>query len=392
MIPRLAVAAILLFQATRAAEPIRPLTAGLPIHDSLAGGGRAVFSVDVPANTAARIVLDQEGVDLAITLRRQGSALPEHGLDLTAGIDGQEVSYPAIGDADATWNLTISTALPRAARGNYTIALELQPADDRNRAIALARAKYHAASDTAWGGDAKSFQQAVVDYAAAADAAEAAGDKALAAEATYQGARVHDSLGDAPGAIELQRKALTMFREIGRRDREARVLNRLGDLSRKVGEVTASESYFSQALPLARDAHDPANVADILNNSGAADADARAVRGSPRPAPVGHPAGAGSQFGERRDRAQQQHGRRVYVAGSLRSGDRRVSPRAGGGGPAQSAAPDGAHPLHDGDRPVRTRRSGRRRGGRQRGAGALRGRWRSRGHRGSACVLGPAEA
>src|SRR4029077_15830352 len=143
MIPRLIVAAILVLQAARPPEPTRPLTAAIPIHDFLAGGGRAVFSVDVPANTAARIVLDQQGVDLAITLRRQGSALPEHGLDLTAGIEGQEVSYPAIADADATWNLPITPALPRAARGNYTIALELQPVDNHNRAIAIARAKYH---------------------------------------------------------------------------------------------------------------------------------------------------------------------------------------------------------------------------------------------------------
>ena len=199
MIPRLIVAAILLLQAARPPEPTRSLTAAIPIHDFLAGGGRAVFSVDVPANTAARIVLEQQGVDVGLTLRRQGSALPEHGLDLTAGIDGEEVSYPAIGDADATWIVTVSTAVPRAARGEYTISLGLQPADDRNRAIAIARAKYHAASDTAWGGDAKAFQQAVVEYADSADAAEAAGDKALAAEAIYQWARIRDNLGDAPG-------------------------------------------------------------------------------------------------------------------------------------------------------------------------------------------------
>ena len=51
-------------------------------------------------------------------------------------------------------------------------------------------------------------------------------------------------------------------------DREARVLNRLGDLSRKVGEVADSERFFREALPLAREVDDPVTTADILNNSG----------------------------------------------------------------------------------------------------------------------------
>ena len=75
-------------------------------------------------------------------------------------------------------------------------------------------------------------------------------------------------LGDQPGAISWQRRALELFRTVRYRDREARVLNRLGDLSRKVGEVGEAERYFAEALPLAREVSDPATVADILNNSG----------------------------------------------------------------------------------------------------------------------------
>ncbi len=250
------------------AAPARPLYGGAVIRDSLAGGGRALFSIDVPADTAARVVLRQEGIDVGLTLRRAGSAVPERGFDFRAGTDGEELAFPPIADAPATWHVVVSATLPRAKRGDYTISVELAPSDDRARAVAAARARFHRASDAASVGDAASFQEAQAGYAASAAAAEQAGDAALAAEATYQGARIHDNLGDQPGAIVLQRRALEMFRALGRRDREARVLNRLGDLSRKVGEANDAERYFQEALPIARETNDPATVADILNNSG----------------------------------------------------------------------------------------------------------------------------
>ncbi|MBZ5556043.1 MAG: CHAT domain-containing protein [Acidobacteriia bacterium] len=268
---RLPIVATLFLAAVPAAQsPSAPrtLVAGGSIHDSLAGGEKAVFAIDVPAQTAARIVVKQEGIDVGLTLRRAGGALPEHGLDLVAGVEGDEIAWAAIDAAPAAWNVFVSAALPKAARGDYTISLELLPAGDRARALTSAFLQHHRASDTAWIGDGQSFQEAQAGYAAAAAAAHAAGDEALAAEATYQCARVHDNLGDTPGAIELQQRALAMFRATGRRDREARVLDRLGDLSRKIGEVGAAEQYFQQALPLAREARDPVNIADILNNSG----------------------------------------------------------------------------------------------------------------------------
>ncbi|MEO8678425.1 MAG: CHAT domain-containing protein [Vicinamibacterales bacterium] len=267
MIVRLLAAALLLTQAATAQE-IRPLVAGGALTESLAGGDQRVFAIDVPANAAARVVVRQDGIDVGYTLRRSGSRLPEHGLDMVAGPGGEEVVVVPVSDTAATWNIYVSTALPLAARGNITLAFEMQPADDRLKAIAAARARYQLASDTAWGGDARSFVPAQALYEESAAAAHDLGDTVLEAEAIYQGARIRDNLGDTPGAIEGQRRALALFRALGRRDREARVLNRLGDLSRKVGEIDDAERYFREALPAAREAADPVTTADILNNSG----------------------------------------------------------------------------------------------------------------------------
>jgi hypothetical protein len=82
----------------------------------------------------------QEGIDLGMTIRLGDSATPERGLNLVGGLDGEETAYPPISSAPATWRIYLNAAMPKAARGNYTIAVDLAPADDRARAIAAARA------------------------------------------------------------------------------------------------------------------------------------------------------------------------------------------------------------------------------------------------------------
>ena len=250
------------------APPVRPLAAGAIVHESLAGGGRAVYAIDVPADTAARVVVQQQGIDVGLTLRLGDSPTPTRGINLVGGPAGEETAYPPIADTPATWRIHVYAAMPRAARGDYTISVELTPADAHARAVAAAREQFRAGSEAFNAGDGVSLQKAMDLFAAAADAAAAAGDAVLAAEATYQGARQHDLLGDVPGALALQTRALGMFRTLDRRDRESRVLNRLGDLSRKMGEVADADRHFQEALPLAQAVGDTATVAEILNNWG----------------------------------------------------------------------------------------------------------------------------
>jgi CHAT domain-containing protein/Tfp pilus assembly protein PilF len=262
------IGALLLAAAVAATPVAQPLSADHVVRQSLAGGEKAYFTIEVAPETVAQLTVVQEGVDVGVTVRLAGSEYPKHGLDMVGGTAGVETRYVPISAAPATYNVTISTAEPHAVRGDFTISMSLRPADDALRAIVAARELYHAASETGWSGDGASFEKAQAMYEQAGNDALAAGDRELAAEAIYQCARLHDNLGDLPGAIERQKRALKLFQDLGRNDREARVLNRLGDYHRKTGQVTLSEEYFAQALPLARETKDRFNEADILNNSG----------------------------------------------------------------------------------------------------------------------------
>jgi len=265
---RLLAAALLFLQAAPPSPDARPLVAGGSVRDTLAAGEQRVYRLEVPAGAAARVVITQDNIDVRYALRRQGSAPPEHTLDFVAGPQGEEQVVVPIGDVAATWLIFVSATLPRAPAGQVTLSFDASPADDPARAIADAHEQYKAADDIALVADGPAYQQAQRRYAETAAAAIDAGDLPLAAEATFQCARVHDSLGDTPGALEWQLRALDLFRRLGRVDRQSRVFNRLGDLSRKLGEIADAERYFDQALPLAREAQDAVSVADILNNSG----------------------------------------------------------------------------------------------------------------------------
>jgi CHAT domain-containing protein/Tfp pilus assembly protein PilF len=260
----LAFIAALLFAQAPAAPP-RILSANLPVQATLAGGERAFYAIDVPANHAARVIVQQQGIDVGVMLRRRGSKTPEHGLDFVSAPAGEERQYPPVLDTASTWDIRIGAQLPKAARASYTITVEVAPADARDRALAAAHATHYDASEASWVND---YRRAHGLYAAAADAALALGDLSIAAESTFQRARMHDQFGDTPGAIEWQLRALDLFKRIDQKDRQSRVLNRLGDLSRKVGAVSDSERYFEQALPLAEGSRDLVSVADIGNNSG----------------------------------------------------------------------------------------------------------------------------
>ncbi len=257
----------LLALALAAAPTPRALVPNVPIRGTLIGQESAFFSIDVPADAAARILVRQHGLDVVLTLRRDGADLI-HGFDLHAGVAGEERAFAGISPMPARWNVKVSAALPNPSIGSFEIVLDLAPADEEARAKAEAYSRFQLASDEAWIGNAEAFTRAQADYLAAADAATAAGEPGLAAEAIFQRGRVQDNLGDVPSAIESQHRALVMFRAVGDREREARVLDRLGNLSRKMGEVGDAERFFGEALPLAREVDDPVTTADILNNSG----------------------------------------------------------------------------------------------------------------------------
>src|SRR5262249_25733972 len=127
---------------TRAQQPPEPqpspLVANVPVRASLASGERPFYQFVVPANNAARITVEQDGIDVGVIARLPGSATPVHGLDFNASRSGEEQMFLPISDTAITWTVGVYASWSNS-RGQFVITLDLNPATDHDRAIAAER-------------------------------------------------------------------------------------------------------------------------------------------------------------------------------------------------------------------------------------------------------------
>ncbi len=237
----------------------RILKPDTPVHGTIKRGDSAVFSFDVPPQMAARIKATQIGVDLALVLRREGAPMPREDRDLLPGLSGDEFAYAPIAAHHATWVVVVKPAGVRGeADGAYTVVLEVAPADETSRATADAHLAYSDALDALSRRDGDSLRLAGRAFESAVDKALAAGQTVLAAEAVNKCALVREQQGDQVGALVWLKRALTMFTELGRRDRQARILRRMSASARVTGDMAGAEEFLNQALLISREIGDQA--------------------------------------------------------------------------------------------------------------------------------------
>ena len=250
------------------------LAAALPVagaesalRGSLAAGEQASYSILVPPDSAGVVIVGQEGIDVQISLVHPVTGETIQESSMANGSVGEEVLVTPVSPSPSAWEVVVKPVLPRASRGPYSFVFTHAPADERARLRASVRARFHEANVRSRSeGEALALSEAEL-LRSASDAREA-GDLALSAESFYQAGLVQDLLGESPRAIESMHRALPLFVELGMRGRESRTLDRLGDLSRKIGRVSDAEQFLDAALPIAREVQDPETEADILNNSG----------------------------------------------------------------------------------------------------------------------------
>ena len=74
--------------------------------------------------------------------------------------------------------------------------------------------------------------------------------------------------GDYPAAETSHLQALTLYRDLGRRQEQAEVLNSLGELSSRCAASQDARSYHNQALAIAHDVGAPLEEARALEGIG----------------------------------------------------------------------------------------------------------------------------
>ena len=238
-----------------------------PVEREIAPGEVHLYEISAEANRFLRIVIDQPGVDLRVSVREKDGAVVA------------EVNNPGERQASEIVSLLAETAttylfelrpLPgTAGPGRYRIRIEelREPVPADRLRIAAERAE--AVADRQYlGQTAEGLAQAVESYRTALERWREVGDPRKAGEVVYRLGLVQRLRGEPREALHQLEQALESFRGLGDRAWQAAVLNQRGLVYWQLGETDKAFAAFDEALALRRALGDAESEAKILNNLG----------------------------------------------------------------------------------------------------------------------------
>ena len=284
------------------------LAAGRPIAREMRGGEEHTYQLSLAAGQYARVVLDQQGIDVVLALSgTDGRSVLEVDNNLS-GTRGLEV-VSLVADVSGDYVLKVRSLEKGASAGRYEIQLEeLRTATGPDRTRVAAERAYFAAAQLQEQRTRDSRRKAIEQYGEALrlmrDAGDrrgeamtltnmgliynfldepqkalqhldqaltvwrAIGDRHLEAITLSINGRVYYAQGDPQKALESYSLALPVMRAVGDQSAEAVTFMQIGSVYRLLGESQKALDHFAQALPLMRAVGDRRNEATVLNNMG----------------------------------------------------------------------------------------------------------------------------
>jgi CHAT domain-containing protein/tetratricopeptide (TPR) repeat protein len=258
--------------ARPAAVQLLRLAPGVLAEVALQGGEERAYLLDLTAGQYAELVVDQQGIDVAVRLQASdGRAVAA--VDSFNGIIGPE-PLSIIAEAGGRFRLAIRSPTPGAPAGRYVLRLDaLRPATARDRARIEAE-RVLAESERLYSEDTPaSLRATLVRGKEALVRFRALGLPEREAETLFCLGKAHDLLGEREAAAGFYRQALALFDVLGDEARIGSTLNELGRLERISGRPERARALYRQALPLHRRSHNRPEEAITLNNIGRAAAE-----------------------------------------------------------------------------------------------------------------------
>ena len=247
-------------------QSAQTLELGKPIEKRLAGGESHSYSVTISAGQFLRAVIEQRGIDVAVTLfAPNGQKLLE--VDSPIGDEGPEpVSW--IAETPGNHRIEVRSGDKQARPGRYEARVEtLRAATEADRIRVDAE---HAVMEAEhlFDGDVESKRRAALKFEEALQLWRRLDDQPGVANALTAMGDIHRTLNERPKALELYLQALPIWRALRDSDREGATLNHIGGAYDMLGDKQRALDYFQQALPLRRAANNKAGEAVTFTNLG----------------------------------------------------------------------------------------------------------------------------
>ena len=232
--------------------PARPLhlAPGSAAESTLAGGATDSYLFDLQAGQYAGLVVDQQGIDVAVTLFAP-DARRLRTVDGLSGAHGPE-PVPMVAEVSGLYRLEIAAA-PGASPGPYTLRVEaVRPASARDRTQVTAEALLAAAEELRRRDDRPSLEAAAARQLEALGLFRSLSAREREAEALSWLGWTHQSLDRYPAALDYYNQALALFRARGAERRTGTTLKNLGLVHQHLGEPEAALACFEEALKINR--------------------------------------------------------------------------------------------------------------------------------------------
>lgn len=279
---------------------------GRPVAREIRGGEEHAYQVTLSAGQYARVVVEQKGIDVVVTLLdADGKPLVEVDNNLS-GTRGSEV-VSLLAEVSGVYHFKVRSLDEGASLGRYELRLEdLRTATNADRTQVAAERSYFAGAQLQSKRTSESRRKAMEKYAEALPLMREAGDRRgeamtltnigtnfnalsepqkavdpldqalaiwralgdrhLEAVTLSVKSRVYNALGDPQKALESYSLALPVVRAVGDQSAEAVTLIQIGSIYSQFGELQKALDHFAQALPVVRAVGNRRNEAALLNN------------------------------------------------------------------------------------------------------------------------------
>jgi CHAT domain-containing protein/Tfp pilus assembly protein PilF len=254
---------LLVFESDQADEQPTALELGIAVEQCSSPGEKNSYSVQAPADSFLRLVVEQQGCDVVMTLfSPDGSRLAE--VDSPEDVRGPELLVTRVSTA-GNFRLEI-----RAKTGGcYRLRASMPTANSKQERRRLAAERFATtAAALNFEGDATSRQGALSQYLKALDLWRLEGAELEQARTLHALGSVYADLEESEPALKSLREALPLWRMAAEPHGEANSLNRLGFVYWARGEYPMARQFFSRAVALRRSLGDRCGEAQSLNNLG----------------------------------------------------------------------------------------------------------------------------
>ena len=228
----------------RNAEPLEP---GKSLERKLEGGNLHSYEVRLAAEQFLRVVADQRGIDIALTLSNpDGSSLIE--VDNRHGERGAEAAS-LVANTPGVYRIEVRSKRRSDPAGTYQLKLETpRAASDQDRAANTVERLVVEAKNLRTRPTKEFLSQAIAKYKESLPLLDLSGDLQMKAVVLNLIGRSYFSMGEFRTALDYHQQALPLARAASDHQAEAATLNYLGDGHRLINENEKALEYLSTAI------------------------------------------------------------------------------------------------------------------------------------------------